>query len=280
MAAVEAAPLARRSQRRPRAQPGAAASPRPRLPEPAGRARAAPGSAPAVGAGNRSPALERGGHLAVGHAERLALLDPPHHLVGRQRAARRAPRAQRARSTPSRGTRAPSSPSIALGAVEAAHERLLEELEVAMVPAGELALELRAPRRGRPRAPRRAPRVSSKRSGFRLCGMMLDPVARSGGQHEIAELLGAEEDHVAATARPARAPAGRTRTAPPPRACRGRPAPWPLAVEPGESERARRGLAPERQRHAVARRAPERRAVHPAPRARRAPRAVSSRPSA
>ena len=90
--------------------------------------------------------------------------------------------AQRARSTPSRGTACGDDLEHRPGAVEPAHQRLLEQLEVAVIAAGELALDLEHRDAGRPRAPRPAPRVSSKRSGFRLCGMMLDPVASSAGR--------------------------------------------------------------------------------------------------
>ena len=141
-----------------------------------------------------------------------------------------------------------------LGAVETAHQRLLQELEVAVVAAGELGPDWSTAARS-PSSAAARPRVSSKRSGFRLCGMMLRARRQLGREHQVAELLGAVQDHVLREPRRGRVPAARTRTAPRPRACPARPAPW------RRSGRARRSRAPSprsRAGAAAARRSPRR----------------------
>ena len=102
----------------------------------------------------------------------------------------------RVRSTRSRGTAIASIASISSVQLDAAHQRRLEELEVAMIAAGQLCLERMHGEQGRLRAAADRARVSSNRSGFRFCGMMLEPVARSAGSAKPAEFLGTEEDHV------------------------------------------------------------------------------------
>ena len=89
--------------------------------------------------------------------------------------------------------------------VDGVEQRALVVLQILVVAAGQ-SLERRQQRwRGRRACARRDPRASSSASGFRFCGIMLDPVRERVAELHEAEFARAEEDQVLGEAREVRA---------------------------------------------------------------------------
>jgi hypothetical protein len=202
-------------------------------------------------------------HLAVGDPERKALLDPPHHFVRCQGSAVE----RRGAAGPidlQPGHRGGERFEHRCRALDAPHQRLLEQLVVTVVPAGERALDLEhreqiALHRARPSPGQleqiRVPLVRHDAAAGRQ-------LRRKG---QVAEFLGAVENDIAGkpgeVMRNLGAPEERGGLQLSAAALHG----GDVAVEPAEAERACRDLPPDRQRDAIARRAAQRTAIHLCP---------------
>ena len=107
-------------------------------------------------------------------------------------------------------------------------------------------------------AGRRSARISSSTSGLRFWGMMLEPVVMSWRQLDVAQLVAGEPDQVRGQPGQIQGRREAARRAPDTRSCPGRsarPGCWP--ERRSKPSRIGHQLAVQRQRHAVARGAPQ-----------------------
>ena len=201
--------------------------------------------------------------LAVSEAEGPPALHPPHDLVGRQRAARE----RRRRPPPVH-----AEPGHGVGQhgehlprpVEAAEERLLEQLEIPVVPARQLALEME--HGGEVSLHERRARAGQlEEVGVPLVRHDAGAGREPRRHDDKAELLAAQEHDVLRQlprlVAQLRAPEQHRGLELPPAVLHRADG----VLGTGEAECPGRRFAPERQRHAVPGRAAERRAIHRRP---------------